>query len=62
MYWIMLLLALALQGTWKYYEPAPSAHARDLPAPPDPSQVRAVDLGEHAFAGQWLSLELFSHD
>ena len=60
--WATLLLALALQGTWKHYEPQPTALARDLPRAPDPAWVRAIDFGEHAFASQWLMLQLFSLD
>ena len=60
--WLILMLALVLQGIWKVYEPEPKAYARDLPNPPDPRWVKVCDMGEHAFAGQLLSLELFSHD
>ncbi len=60
--WAALLLALALQGAWKCYEPQPAAFARVLSKAPDPAWVRAGDLGEHAFASQWLMLKLFSLD
>ncbi|MGA7178183.1 MAG: hypothetical protein WBX11_01160 [Thiobacillaceae bacterium] len=59
---MILVLALALQALWKFYEPPPKAYARDLPSPPDAGWVKACDMGEHAFASQLLSLELFSHD
>ncbi len=60
--WVALLLALALQGTWKYYEPQPAAFAHVLSKAPDAAWIRAGDLGEHAFASQWLTLKLFSLD
>jgi hypothetical protein len=60
--WAALLLALALQGAWKCYEPHPAAFAHALSKAPDPAWVRAADLGEHAFASQWLMLKLFSLD
>lgn len=60
--WATLLLALALQGGWKCYEPQPAALIRELPKAPDPGWVRAVDFGEHALASQWLMLQLFSLD
>jgi len=60
--WATLLLAVALQGAWKCYEPQPAALIRDLPKAPDPAWVRAVDFGEHALASQGLMLQLFSLD
>ncbi len=60
--WVTLLLALALQAGWKFYEPPPTGQARSLPAAPDPAWVRIVDFGEHALASQWLMLRLFSLD
>jgi hypothetical protein len=60
--WLVLVFALALQGIWKFHEPSPEAYARNLTNPPDPRWVKVWDMGENAFAGELLSLELFSHD
>lgn len=62
MLWAVLLLALALQGAWKCREPQVAALPHALPNAPDPAWVRAGDLGEHAFASQWLMFKLFSLD
>ncbi len=56
------MLGIALQVLWKAFEPAPVAHARDLPNPPDAAWVSAWDVGENALASQWLTLTAFAHD
>jgi hypothetical protein len=60
--WIIFIFGIAAQGIWKTFEPAPIAHARDLPNPPDAAWVSVWDMSEHAFASQWMALTLFSHD
>lgn len=61
--WLALLGAALLgQGLWKYWEPPPTARARDLPPAPSALLVRLSDLGENAAASLFITLRVLSYD
>jgi len=62
--WVLALLvaAFCVQVTWQALQPGPSARAEALGAPPAPTLLRPLALGEPIAAAQLLTLYLQAFD